>query len=64
MGHLIHVVVIVCVATMYRLVINHGSMLDITGLEVLCTIFIPKTEMTSLPLLNASLPPEARTSPG
>jgi hypothetical protein len=55
---------IVCVATMYRLVVNHGNMLNITGLEVLRTIFIPKTGTTSLPPLNAGLPPEARTSPG
>jgi hypothetical protein len=55
---------IVCVATMYRLVVNHGNMLNITGLEVLRTICIPKTGTTSLPPLNAGLPPEARTSPG
>jgi hypothetical protein len=55
---------VVHIATMYRMVVNQGTRLNITCLQVLYTLFIPIMGMTSLPPFNTSLPPEAHTSPG
>jgi hypothetical protein len=57
-------VAIIHIATMYRMVVNHGTTLSITSLQVLHTLFIPIMGMTSPPPFNTSLPLEAHTRSG
>jgi hypothetical protein len=60
--HLVHLVAIVHVAMTYYMVVNHGTTLSITSLQVLHSLFIPITRMASPSAFNTSLPLEAHTS--
>jgi hypothetical protein len=46
MGHPVHLVAIIRVVMTYHMVVNHGTMLGITSLQIPCTLFIPIPGMT------------------
>jgi hypothetical protein len=53
-----------CVASTYRVVVNHNTTLNITNLHILHTRVIPIIETASPLLFNTGLTPETHVNPG